>query len=258
MDAYDLQARHAPVVFAFLPIILVVIVLVPEFGHAKFQAGSLALIIVAALAFVATRIARSAGRARQDALYAAWGGQPTTAMLRFRDTRINPQTKQIYRDRLRRLGAAFPIPDDTDEQGDPHAADIKIAAAMDEVRRRAKERQIKSVHRENINYGAARNAYGLKPYGLTACAIALLTLALVITHHDPGFPTSFEIAIALGLVVITGIWLFACTPNAVHHHAEAYALALYEAIEILVPAERKAAGRKGRNEDVQAAAHVTT
>jgi hypothetical protein len=64
-----------------------VIALVPEFGQAKIEAGSLAFILVAALAFVATRIARSAGRARQETLYAAWGGQPTTAMLRFRDPR---------------------------------------------------------------------------------------------------------------------------------------------------------------------------
>src|SRR6266853_5106796 len=107
MDAYDLQARHAPVVFALLPIILVVIALVPEFGQSKIQTGSIAFIMLAALAFVATRLARSAGRARQDALYAAWGGQPTTAMLRFRDTRLNPQTKQIYRERLGRLGHSF-------------------------------------------------------------------------------------------------------------------------------------------------------
>jgi hypothetical protein len=244
MDAYDLQARHAPAVFAFLPIILVVIALVPEFGHAKFQAGSIAFILIAALAFVATRIARSAGRARQEALYAAWGGQPTTAMLRFRDTRINPQTKQVYRDRLRRLGDAFPIPDEQEEQQDRRAADTKIGAAMDEVRRRAKERQVKSLHRENINYGAARNAYGLKPYGFAACAIGLLTLALVVARRNPVSPTSLEIAVGMGILVIAGIWLFACTEKSVRHHAEAYALALFESIETLVPPGRKRAAGK--------------
>src|ERR1700722_2871869 len=130
MDAYDLQARHAPVVFALLPIILVAIALVPGFGQGKIQAGSIAFILIAALAFVATRLARSLGRARQNELYAAWGGQPTTAMLRFGDNRINQQTKQIYRDRLRRLGDSFPIPDDDEERRDPRAADTKIGAAM--------------------------------------------------------------------------------------------------------------------------------
>ena len=212
-----------------------------DFGQAKIQAGSIALILIVALSFVAMRIARSIGRARQDELYAAWGGQPTTAMLRYRDTRLNPQTKQVYRERLRRLGGAFPIPDEQEEQRNPAGADVKIGAAMDEVRRRAKEQRIKSVHRENINYGAARNAYGLKPYGLAACLIAALILAFAIYLRTPLSLTSLEVAVAMGIVVIAGTWLLASTANGVRQHAEAYALALFELIETLVPIGQKRA-----------------
>ena len=239
MDTYDLQARHAPVVFALFPIILVVIVIVPGLGDAKIQAGTIGFILVTALGFVATRFARAAGRARQNTLYASWGGQPTTAMLRYRDERLNPQTKQIYRDRLRRLGAAFPIPDEIEEQQDLSAADIKIGAAMDEVRRRAKQNAVKSVHRENINYGTARNAYGLKPYGLGLCLLAAAMLAFTVFSRDPRSPTAIEIAAAASTIVIAGTWLFACTATSVRHHAETYALALFESIETLVPAARK-------------------
>ena len=143
MDAYDIQARHAPVVFTILPALLVAIALVPGLGQSKMAAGSIAFIILAALPFVAIRIARAAGRARQDALYAAWGGIPTTAMLRYRDTRLNPQTKRIFRERLGRLGTSFPIPDEDEEQRDVEGADIKIGAAMDEIRKRAKAKGIK-------------------------------------------------------------------------------------------------------------------
>jgi hypothetical protein len=238
MDAYDLQARHAPVVFAALPIILVAIALVPEIGQAKLQAGGIAFFLLLALGFVATRLARSAGRARQAQLFAAWGGQPTTAMLRSDDARLNPQTKQIYRERLRRLGNSFPIPDEDEEKKDCRSFDIKIGAAMDEVRRRAKEKGVKSVHRENINYGAARNAYGLKPYGLGACLIAAATLILAITQRGRFTLTPLDLTVAMGIVVITGTWTLACTADRVRHHAEAYALALFEAIESLVPLAR--------------------
>jgi hypothetical protein len=180
MDAYDLQARHAPVVFTILPVLLVAIGLLPGLGEAKLAAGSIAGLIVAALPFVASRIARSAGKARQDVLYASWGGIPTTAMLRYRDTRINPQTKTIFRDRLQALGSQFPIPDEAEEKRDPTGTDIKIGAAIDEVRKRAKKAAIKTVHRENINYGAARNAYGLRPFGLTLCGLASVVLATTI------------------------------------------------------------------------------
>jgi len=56
-------------------------------------------------------------------------------MLRYRDARVNAQTKKVYRERLKRLGANFPIPDEAEEQRDPDGADLKIGAAMDEVRR---------------------------------------------------------------------------------------------------------------------------
>jgi hypothetical protein len=239
MDSYDLQARHAPVLFAALPIILVALALVPGLGDTKFQAGSIGLLLLLALGFVATRLARSAGRARQDQLYALWGGMPTTAMLRFSDARLNPQTKKIYRDRLARLGPSFPIPDEEEERRDAAGADIKIGAAMDEVRRRAKEKGVKSVHRENINFGAARNAFGLKPFGLGACAIAVVFLAGAILIRAPLSITPLDIVVAMAIVVIAAIWLLACTADRVRHHGEGYALALFEAIEGLVQAPRR-------------------
>ena len=240
-----MQARHAPIVFAILPVLLVAIALVPGLGQAKIAAGTIAFVVIAALPFVATRIARSAGRARQDALFKSWGGIPTTAMLRYRDSRVNPHTKGIYRERLRRLGAAFPIPDEEAERRDPAAADALIAAAMDEVRRCAKEKGVKTVHRENINYGAARNAYGLKPFGLAACVVAAVVLAVAVALRGSA-PTPLDLIIAMAIVVIAGIWLFACTANGVQQHAEAYALALFEAIETLVPAPRAAPNRSPR------------
>jgi hypothetical protein len=238
MDAYDIQARHAPFVFTILPALLVAIALVPGLGQTKIAAGSIAFIILAALPFVAIRIARAAGRARQGALYAAWGGIPTTVMLRYRDTRINPQTKRIFRERLGRLGASFPIPDEDEEQRDPEGADIKIGAAIDEIRKRAKAKGIKAVHRENINYGTARNAYGLKPFGLATCLISAAILAIIVALRGGFLPTALELVVGMVILIIVGAWIFGCTGDKVRHHSEAYALALFEAIETVVPARR--------------------
>jgi hypothetical protein len=157
------------------------------------------------------------------------GGMPTTAMLRFSDARLNPQTKKIYPDRLARLGPSFPIPDEEEERRDSAGADIKIGAAMDEVRRGAKEKGVKSVHRENINFGAARNAFGLKPFGLGACATAVVGAILI---RAPLSITPVDIVVAMAIVVIAAIWLLACTADRVRH-------ALFEAIEGLVQAPRR-------------------
>lgn len=238
MDSYDLQARHAPVVFAALPIILVSLALVPSLGAAKFAAGSVGFVLLVALGLVGTRLARSAGRARQDQLFALWGGKPTTAMLRFSDGRLNQQTKKIYRERLSRLGPDFPIPDEDEELRDPARADVKIGAAMDEVRRLAKETGNKAVQRENINFGAGRNAFGLKPFGLGACVIAGIGLGMAVLLRDKPAVIPLDIVVAMAIITIAATWTFACTADRVQHHGEAYALALFEAIDILVPQKR--------------------
>lgn len=239
MDGYDLQARHAPVVFTMLPAIVVAIALVPGLGQMRIATASIAGIVLAALPFVASRIARSAGRARQNALYAEWGGIPTTAMLRYRDTRLNPQTKQIYRERLSRLGSSYPIPDEDEERRNPEGADVKIGAAMDEIRRRAKEKNIKAVHRENINYGAARNLYGLKPFGLMTCLVSVAVLAMTVAIRGGVSPTTTEMVAIMCIVIVAGAWIFGCTSEKVRHHGEAYALALFEVIETVAPQARK-------------------
>jgi hypothetical protein len=243
MDSYDLQARHAPIVFVLLPIIVVALALVPGLGGAKLAAGSIGLILVTALGFVATRLGRAMGYARQEALFASWDGKPTTAMLRFRDNRLNPQTKKIYRKRLTYLGEHFPIPSEAEEADILDKADIKIDAAMGEVRKRAKERGIKPVHRENINYGAARNAFGLKPYGLGACLIGTVGLAVAIWLREKPSIMPLDIVVAMAIISIAATWLLACTDDRVRHHAEAYALALFEAIDVVVP-QPKAASSK--------------
>ena len=241
MDAYDLQARFAPMGFVLLPLALVAFVAIPGLGATKIVAGSIAFILLAAFSFVATRMARAAGRARQDALYASWGGIPTTAMLRFRDPRLSVQVKRVHRERLARLGASFPIPDEAEEARDPGGADGKIGAAMDEIRRRAKERGLKRVHRENINYGAARNAFGLRPFGIAACGFALLVLAGLVALRGGFQPSAAEVIVGAATFLIALAWIFGCTANKVRHHGEAYALEMFEAIETVAPAPKRRA-----------------
>ncbi len=140
-----------------------------------------------------------------------------------------------------RLGTSFPLPDEDEEQRDAVGADIKIGAAMDEIRKRAKAKGIKAVHRENINYGAARNTYGLRLFGLTMCLIAAAILALTITMRGGFLPTALEVVAGMVILIIGGAWIFGCTGDKVRHHGEAYALALFEAVETVAPRRAKKA-----------------
>jgi hypothetical protein len=245
MDEYDLKARFTPGVAAIAPALMVAMVAIPGLAQAKLAAGSLGAMALAALQMAALPLVRAAGRARQEALYEEWGGKPTTAMLRHRDTRINPLTKRRLHEKLRRLGPDFPVPTEEEEQENPRAADTKYEAVANEVRERAKAKKIKAVHRENIGYGAARNLYGLKLFGIAVCLASLLTLAWLVHLHGDFVPNPSEFVVALAVVVVMVAWVGGCTSAMVRQHGEAYAYALFEAVDEVVPLK---VGRRKKSE----------
>ena len=245
MVAYDLQARQAPCIAAITPILLVAATAIPGFAETKLTAGSIGLLVFVALQFVAMRLVRSAGLTRQQDLFRDWGGKPTTTMLRHRDTRLNPLNKIRFHDLLRRLGPGYPIPTADEETRDPDDADIKYDAAMNEIRIRAKSKGITAVQKENTNYGAARNLYALKSFGIFMCAISVGSLALLIATRDRFAPNPLEIVVFLAIATIASLWIFACTKEMVKRQAEAYASTLIENIELILSHPQKADGSVG-------------
>ena len=170
------------------PALFVAMAAIPGLAQTKAVAGSIGCLVLVALQSAALPLIRSAGVSRQESLYSSWGGKPTTAMLRHRDERINIDTKKRLHERLRGLGADFSIPTEVEEIEDPNRADGKYASAVDELRKRAKAKAVKAVHRENIGYGAARNLYGLKPFGLFVCATGLMTLGWLVGASPLALP----------------------------------------------------------------------
>ncbi len=231
MDAYDFQARETPALITVLPVVVLGVAAVPGLSDLKLTGGGLAATIVLALRVLAGRIVRAAGRAKQEALCRAWDGMPTTAMLRHRDARLNRRTKLHYHDLLRKLGPTYPIPDETQEQHDPPAADEMFGAAMDEIRTRAKAAKVQSVYRENISYGFARNLYALKAFGTAVCLCCFLAILTLLVSGTGVLPIGVEVALAAVYTLAGLVWIFLVTSKMVKHHAEAYAVALFEAIE---------------------------
>jgi len=54
-------------------------------------------------AFLLVQLARDAGKERERAFFETWGGLPSVAVLRHRDTRIEPITKVRYHKKLSTL-----------------------------------------------------------------------------------------------------------------------------------------------------------
>src|SRR5437016_4780635 len=78
--------------------------------------------------FLLTQLARDAGKSREKALFKKWGGLPSIAIFRHRDTRLDPITKERYQKRLTELVKEARAPTIQQEQVDPAGADAVYSA----------------------------------------------------------------------------------------------------------------------------------
>jgi hypothetical protein len=121
---------------------------------------------------------RRAGIKAQALLFAHWGGAPTTSRLRYRDNPNAGEVSRRHREVERALGVSLCLPDQSQEQADPLAADVEYDAAMRRIMGKVRDYpSARLVRMENRNYGYARNLYGLKRYGII-CAVVVLVLCL--------------------------------------------------------------------------------
>lgn len=93
-DPYERAARLYPALLALLPM-LVVIVTTSVFGK-PMTTQLLALSGACGVTYLLANISRMLGKAQESRLFDAWGGTPTTQLLRHRNTLIDAHTKQRY------------------------------------------------------------------------------------------------------------------------------------------------------------------
>lgn len=119
-DQYERAARLYPALLALLPI-LIALAVTSVFGK-PLATQLLTLFGACGAAYLLANISRMLGKAKEERLFAKWGGTPTTQLLRHRNEFIDPHTKQRYHAFLaRRIKIAFPTRDD--EYASPDAAD---------------------------------------------------------------------------------------------------------------------------------------
>ena len=100
LDPYDRKARVAPALLCGLPLFVSMALLIPEIGTIWATVGGL-LLYCGGATFLA-QIGRDRGKVLESSLHEAWGGTPSVAMLRHRDSRLNALTKNRYRTFLQR------------------------------------------------------------------------------------------------------------------------------------------------------------
>jgi len=209
--------------------------------------GVVALALLTAIAFALSFVPRDAGKRLEERLVSEWGGLPSTAVLRHRDTTFGCESKLRFHKRLVELGAVRRMPDKAEESNDPSASDTVYASACTWLRSKTRDaKKFSLLFDENIRYGFMRNLLGCKSCGGAVAALGILVDAVA-------FQQGRSVCIPVAISVATIIYLaFFVTPGALHRQAVTYACRLVEAVDALETGKKVTRASKASQKTISA------
>jgi hypothetical protein len=221
-NTYTRRARLVPGLFALLPVAVDVLVAVPS--AVEWWQKVVAVLVAAGLWILPAQLIADRGKSRQDGLYRAWGGAPTTVGLRWSAAENKVAMRQRHIDVSTATGIR--LPDERAEAKDPLAADHAYEAAVAALREATRSKDAFPLVTEEVtNYGFRRNLYGARPAGITlavlASAAAVAGVVLAARGHHVSLGWSIA-ALVINLIWLIG-WLTIVNPNFVRPAADRYA-----------------------------------
>ena len=176
LDTYAFKTRTLPMILSGLPLLVVGVFLFPDLWDAPgWPMGGL---LGGALLVLLAQLGRDRGKAIEVELYEAWGGKPSVAMLRHRDSRIDRHTKERWRKWLESRVPGLVLATAVEEARCPAQADEGYGSATMWLLAQTRDPvQFRLLHAENLSYGFRRNMLGLRPYAVVldvTCVVVLL------------------------------------------------------------------------------------
>ena len=236
--SYNRRARMQPVMLVLLP------VLIPPLFQLDFQLDWVAvrwLILYFGVTVLLIQLGRDRGKTKEKDLFERWGGKPSVAMLRHRDTRLIGSDKERYKDFLIRSVPKLHLASPEEEQKDPDSADDGYESATSWLLTKTRDRdQYPLIFEENINYGVRRNLWALRSWAFFIESISFVCMAAYASTFWAGeifltLQVMPELAWIwmLGICLHTFIFAFIATEKWVRIQAEAYARQLLAACDTI-------------------------
>lgn len=241
-EPYDRQARLYPALLLVAPIVATGAGLLSSNLTAFQSFGASAAGLGGA--FLLTQLARDAGKKGEKGLFEKWGGLPSVAIFRHRDTRLDSITKARYHKKLAGLVKEAKAPTAEQEHSDPDSADIVYSAWSYYLRVNTRDiKKFSHLFRENVNYGYRRNVWGMRTLGLVASLSCLVcsVVRLLVIRAATGKIDEVLLCSGVFALFILLLWAFRFTGDWVYIPANAYAERLAESTETL---EEKVAAAK--------------
>lgn len=238
-DSYHRRARLFPGFTTTLPVSLLAVVLVTT--KPAWWSAVVLVLGASGVSYFGAQLVRTAGKSKEQQLWASWGGPPTTQMLRFDGARNRIEVQRRY-EQLAGLFPDVPLPDEEEERADPRLADERYETVVHALIERTRDpAEFPRIFDELCQYGFRRNLWGCRRFGLWLAILGLgATAALGVVR---GFDL-LNVSI-LGLsasAVVDALLLLALAlvvrPGWVREVAEAYAQRLMGGLETLAQDEQ--------------------
>lgn len=232
-DEYSLNARVRPALLALLSLTAFLYLAFPKLYTTL--AGSVSIFVFFGLVTAIAHYCRDAGRNVESKLFLAWGGKPTTILLRHRDAYLDPITKNRYHEFLTRNIDQWVAPCAEDELNNPQKADQAYDSAVRWLLEYTREqKRYPILFEENISYGFRRSCYGIKWLAVALTIMPIVGIAVDFyiaskTVIDVGEPTIW-LSMFLS-VMLTCWWMFVVRESWVKEAATAYAIRLLAGCE---------------------------
>jgi hypothetical protein len=233
LDSYTRKARLLRALVLALPVAVATLAWFPtDFRGLNVLASGFVWYVGAS---VAVEMARDRGRALEPKLFKRWGGKPTTRLLRHRHAPNKSLVERQHRT-LERLVGNITLPSAADEKVNPGRADelydLCVAYLIEHTR---DTKRFPLVFAENCSYGFRRNVLGLKHIGIfvTVLGVAAASAKIHLDVHSAAGVGPLPVASALICAILLAGWVFWVRPDWVMTCADAYALQLLRACEVL-------------------------
>lgn len=233
ISPYELRARTLPGMLMTAPIMALIAALLPM-AH-SWQGLTAAVISWIGVSYPIGQWMRDVAQPRQAALLNAWGGAPTTQILRWSDTTLTAQEKMIARNQMLRLGE-FSWPNADQENENPAEADAQYHAIVGAIlsAARGNSDRYERMDRASAHFGFQRNCYYLRLPGASIAAMALIFIgACLVIPALPLNPAYLIAAEGLCFAVLM-FWTFGVSTDRLRTSADAFAIEVFRHIPIYV------------------------
>lgn len=225
--SYERATQLGPAMTVLAPVTILTLALIRTGSAEDLIRSGAGIAVAAGLHLIVMRTVRDRGAVVQQRLWRDWGGSPTVQRLRWSGQ------PAIAVERLHRRVSSMTsvaLPGAEEEAADPADADDVYEDAVARMREMTRDHaRFPRVYSELVQYGTARNLYGMRPAGLSIAVAVLVSVAVLaaLTVLQILTVSWWSLGIAgAGALILSAMWLLRITSAYVRPAADRYADAL--------------------------------